>query len=221
MLKRLLDICISGLVLIILFPFFPPLALALKLTGEGEIFYIQPRVGKAGEHFGLVKFATMLKDSPNLPGGDITVSNDPRLLPLGSFLRKTKINELPQLWNVLKGDMSLVGPRPLTPRNFDMYPSEIRNEIRVMKPGVTGVGSIIFRDEESIIKNSEKPAHDCYREDIAPLKGELEIWYKNNQSLWLDIKLLFLTAWVVFFPSSRVYKNMLKGLPKKPKYFMN
>jgi lipopolysaccharide/colanic/teichoic acid biosynthesis glycosyltransferase len=92
-----------------------PLALLLKLTGEGEVFYIQPRTGKGGKPFGLIKLATMLKDSPNLPGGEVTLANDPRVLPLGRFLRKTKLNELPQLWNIFKGEMSFVGPRPLVP----------------------------------------------------------------------------------------------------------
>lgn len=216
MLKRMLDICLTGVALVILFLLLPPIALALRLTGEGEIFYIQPRVGKNGEHFGLVKFATMLKNSPNLPGGDITVSNDPRLLPQGKFFRKTKINELPQLWNVFKGDMSLVGPRPLTPKNFSMYPPQIQEEIKTMQPGITGVGSIIFRDEESIINRSEKSAHECYRDDIAPYKGKLELWYKKNRSFWLDIKLLFLTAWTIVFPQSRINESILKGLPERP-----
>lgn len=220
MLKRLFDICLSGLVLIILLPFFPPLALALKLTGEGEIFYSQPRMGYRGQTFGLHKFATMLKDSPNLPGGDITVANDPRLLPLGTFLRKTKINELPQLWNVFKGDMSLVGPRPLTPRNFNLYPFEVQDGIKELKPGITGVGSIVFRDEETIINCSKQPANDCYRDQIAPYKGALELWYRDNYSFSLDLKLLFLTAWVIIFPASKLHERALKGLPKKPDYLL-
>lgn len=220
MLKRLFDICLSGLVLIILLPFFPPLALALKLTGEGEIFYSQSRMGYRGQTFGLHKFATMLKDSPNLPGGDITVTNDPRLLPLGTFLRKTKINELPQLWNVFKGDMSLVGPRPLTPRNFNMYPLEVQEGIKELKPGITGTGSIVFRDEETIINRSKQPAHACYRDQIAPYKGALELWYRDNYSFCLDMKLLFLTAWVIIFPSSKLHESVLKGLPQKPDYFL-
>ena len=216
MVKRVLDMVLSGFALLILLPFFPLIALPLKLTGEGEIFYVQPRVGKKGRIFGLVKFATMLKDSPNLPGGDITLAGDPRVLPLGHFLRKTKINELPQIWNVLKGDISIVGPRPLTPGNFNAYPREIQREIEDVKPGLTGIGSIVFRDEQSIIARSHKPAKDCYREDIAPYKGELEVWYKENRSLGLDLLLIFLTAWVIFFPGSNLHESLLKGLPQRP-----
>jgi lipopolysaccharide/colanic/teichoic acid biosynthesis glycosyltransferase len=216
MAKRVFDITLSGLILVILCPIVPLLLFALKITGEGEIFFVQPRIGKKGVIFGLYKFATMLKDSPNLPGGDITVNNDPRLLPLGKILRKTKINELPQLWNVIKGDMSLVGPRPLTPRNFNMYPVKIREEIKAIQPGITGVGSIVFRDEESIIKRSEKSTSVCYLEDIAPYKGELELWYKKNLSFGLDLKLLFLTAWAILFPGSSIYEKLLPDLPDKP-----
>lgn len=216
MLKRLMDIIISGIALIALFLLFPPIALLLKLTGEGEVFYIQKRVGRQGNEFGLIKFATMLKDSPNLPGGDITVADDPRLLPMGRFLRKTKINELPQVWNVFVGDMSLVGPRPLTARNFELYPKSVQDELKEIKPGLTGVGSIFFRDEEKIICKSRKDTIDCYREDIAPYKGELELWYKENRSFMLDIKLMFLTAWVILFPGSNLYEKFLKGLPEPP-----
>jgi lipopolysaccharide/colanic/teichoic acid biosynthesis glycosyltransferase len=171
MIKRAMDLVLTSIALILLLPLFPPIMLFLKLTGEGEIFYIQPRVGKGGKTFGLIKFATMLKDSPNLPGGDVTTANDPRVLPLGHFLRKTKINELPQLFNILKGDMSIVGPRPLTVRNFNIYSEEVREAIKSLKPGLTGIGSIVFRDEECIISNSDKQAAECYCEDIAPTRG--------------------------------------------------
>jgi len=212
-----MDIILSGIALIILLPFLPPLMLLLRLSGEGEIFYIQHRVGKNGKIFGLIKFATMLKDSPKLPGGDLTTPDDPRILPLGKFLRKTKINELPQLWNVLKGDMSLVGPRPFTPSTFKLYPEEMQREILTLKPGLTGIGSLVFRDEEGIIAKSNKIDIVCYCDDILPFKGKLEKWYKLNQSLKIDIILIFLTAWVIIFPRSKYYEKILKGLPEKPK----
>jgi lipopolysaccharide/colanic/teichoic acid biosynthesis glycosyltransferase len=215
--KRVMDMILSGIALIILLPFIPPLMLLLRLSGEGEIFYIQPRVGKNGKIFGLIKFATMLKDSPKLHGGDLTSANDPRILPIGKFLRKTKINELPQLWNVLKGDMSLVGPRPFTPSTFKLYPEEMQREILTLKPGLTGIGSIVFRDEEGIIAKSNKPDLLYYCEDILPYKGKLETWYKLNQGLRLDVILIFLTAWVIIFPRSKYYEKLLKGLPEKPK----
>ncbi len=216
MIKRTMDIVLSGMALIVLMPLFPPIALILKLTGEGEIFYIQTRVGKGGKEFGLFKFATMFKDSPNMPGGGITLANDQRVLPFGRFLRKTKINELPQLWNILKGDMSIVGPRPLVPESYMEYPPEVKKEIYNLQPGLTGIGSIIFRDEEIIFKNSCKPSEQCYFDDILPYKGSLEIWYKNNQSIWLDLKLIFFTAWAILNPKSRICEKVFESIPERP-----
>ena len=107
--QRMLDIFFSGLAIFCLSPLLLPIACILRITGEGEVFFIQNRVGRKSDQFGLIKFATMLKDSPNIGTGEITINNDPRVLPLGKFLRKSKINELPQLWNILVGDMSVVG----------------------------------------------------------------------------------------------------------------
>ena len=220
--KRLLDLFFSWGFLIILTVPLLPIALLLRITGEGQIFYLQKRVGKHGQVFGLFKFATMLKDSPNLPGGDITMGNrDPRILPFGNILRTTKINEIPQLINILKGELSIVGPRPLTPRNFGYYTEETQNTIKKMTPGLTGIGSIVFRDEASIIDNSPKDAHMCYKEDIAPYKGELEVWYYKNCSMLIDLKLIFLTAWIIFFPKSRLYENVLCNLPTRPNFLEN
>jgi lipopolysaccharide/colanic/teichoic acid biosynthesis glycosyltransferase len=215
LIKRVVDILISSLFTVVLFLLFIPLIIVLRLTGEGKVFYKQSRVGFRGIFFGLIKFATMLENSPNIGTGDITVHKDPRVLPIGRFLRKTKINELPQLINILSGDMSLVGPRPLTPRNFDYYPDNVKEIITSMKPGLTGIGSIVFRDEESIYKRSKKSHEVCYKEDIIPYKGALEIWYKNNQSFMTDLKIIFLTAWVIFFPQSNLYLRIFKNLPEK------
>ena len=134
--QRLLDVLLSGLALLVLSPLLVPVAIALRLTGEGEVFFIQQRVGRGGRPFGLYKFATMLKDSPNIGTGTVTVKGDPRVLPLGRFLRKTKINELPQLLNIFKGDMSIIGPRPQTQRCFDAFPSTSQAEIVKVRPGV-------------------------------------------------------------------------------------
>lgn len=216
MIKRTMDLILSSLALVLVFPLFLAIALILKLTGEGEVFYVQPRVGKGGKIFKLIKFATMLKDSPNLPGGDVTLAGDPRVLPVGRFLRKAKLNELPQLINILKGDMSIVGPRPLTPRNFELYSEDVRKEINTLQPGLTGIGSIVFRDEESIIAASNKPAIDCYREDIAPYKGQLELWYKEHRSLWLDMALILFTAAAIILPNQKLYEKTFKSLPKRP-----
>ncbi len=212
MFKRAFDIIISGIALSVLLPFLPPIALILKLTGEGEIFYIQPRMGRNGSTFGLIKFATMLKDSPNLPGGDVTLSGDPRVLPLGRFLRNYKLNELPQLWNILKGDMSIVGPRPLIPASFACYPQDIQEELKTLKPGLTGLGSLYFRDEESLLTLSKKKDEDFYYEDILPYKCELEVWYKKNQNLWLDLKLIYFTALAVLFSKTKFQRKHFKGL---------
>jgi len=213
---RLFDLTVSFPTLVVLIPFVAPLVLLLSLTGEGKIFFRQERIGKGKKRFNLLKFATMLENSPNLPGGDITSGNDPRVLPVGKFLRKTKINELPQLLNIFLGDISIVGPRPLTPRNFDYYDSETQDAISKIKPGLTGVGSIVFRDEESIIRNSSKSPEACYKEDITPYKGELEKWFYKNQSLYLYFSLIFLTGWVVFFPKSRIVWNVFSSLPAPP-----
>jgi lipopolysaccharide/colanic/teichoic acid biosynthesis glycosyltransferase len=215
MTKRLFDIVFAFVCLMLFFPLGVMIALILKFTGEGEVFYIHERVGKDGKIFGLIKFATMLKNSPNLGTGDVTVANDSRVLSFGRFLRKTKLNEVPQLMNVLKGDISIVGPRPLAPKSFIFYPKEIQDEIIQMTPGLTGIGSIVFRNEEVMIGLSGKNHIDCYKEDIAPYKGRLEMWYRNSKSFWLDLKLIFLTGWVVFFPNSRIYSKILKGLPEK------
>ncbi|MCH6236630.1 sugar transferase [Cognataquiflexum rubidum] len=212
--KRIFDIVSSGIFIILISPLLIPLMILLNFTGEGKIFYIQQRIGKGGKSFGLLKFATMLENSQNLPGGDVTMGNDPRVLPVGKILRKTKINELPQLLNIFKGDISVVGPRPLTPKTFGYYPKAIQHEIRDLKPGLTGIGSIVFRDEERILANSPKPHLQCYEEDIAPYKGALEVWYKKHQSFFLDLQLIFLTIWVIISPNSKIYQSFYKDLPE-------
>lgn len=216
--KRLLDIVISGIVFICCLPLFIPIAIIQKLTAEGYIFYFQKRIGLHNKYFDLWKFATMLKDSPNMGTGSITLRNDPRVTPLGKYLRATKINELPQVINVLKGDMSVVGPRPLVDRTFSAYSLEVQEKVYNSKPGITGIGSIVFRDEERLISNSDIPPHEYYKLNIAPYKGALEMWYQDNKSIWLDIQLIFLTAWVIFFPESQLPFKLLKGLPKRPEF---
>lgn len=216
MVKRFFDIVLSLVVIMLFMPFALVITLVLRLTGEGEVFYMQERIGKGGGRFRLIKFATMLKNSPNLGSGDITVKNDPRVLPVGHFLRKTKLNEVPQLLNILTGSMSFVGPRPLTPKNFAYYTSEQQTIIGRMRPGLTGLGSIVFRDEESIIAASEKPFEQCYREDIAPYKAELERWYSNHRGLLTDTAIIAITAWVVVRPKSRVYRWLWRDLPTPP-----
>jgi len=215
MVQRFLDIVLAGLALLVLSPLLVPVAIALRLTGEGEVFFIQPRVGRGGRMFGLYKFATMLKDSPNIGTGTITIRNDPRILPFGRFLRKTKINELPQLLNILKGDMSVVGPRPQTQRCFDAFPPNAQGAIIQVRPGLSGIGSIIFRAEEELMHGHSDPDR-FYDEIIAPYKGELEEWYVANQGLRTYLLGIAVTVWVVLVPRSLITWSAFKTLPRPP-----
>ena len=214
--QRLFDILLSFVALVILSPLLIIISLILKLTGEHEMFYRQARIGKNGKLFYVLKFATMLKDSPNLASGSITLAGDWRVTKPGKFLRKTKINELPQIINILKGDISLVGPRPLVTKTFSAYNEDVQSKIYNVKPGLTGIGSIIFRDEESIISAvKDEDPHEFYKRIIAPYKGELEMWYQSNCSFLLDLQLIFMTAWVILVPTSKLYEKWFKDLPKR------
>jgi len=209
---------LSGFAILVLSPLLIPVIIILKLTGEHYIFYKQKRIGKNAKPFDLLKFATMLKDSPNMGTGDITMKNDPRVLPFGAFLRKTKINELPQLFNILLGDMSIIGPRPVTAKHFSYYSPDVQEGIGKMLPGLSGIGSTIFRDEEAILAKTGMDYTECYKTMIAPYKGELELWYLNHKNLWVDFQIIFLTAWVVVFPSSQLPYKTFKDLPAKPSW---
>ena len=214
--KRLLDIVVSFAALIILSPIFIVIIIILRFSAEGEVFYFQERIGINNSRFQICKFATMLKNSLNIGTGSITLQNDPRVTKIGSFLRKTKINELPQIINILKGDLSLVGPRPLVTKTFAAYSDEVQSKIYNVKPGLTGIGSIIFRDEESIISSvTNEGPHKFYKRVIAPYKGELEMWYQSNRSFLLDLQLIFMTAWVILIPNSKLYEKWFKDLPKR------
>lgn len=192
-------------------------SIILKFTGEGEIFYFQNRIGKFGKKFKLYKFATMLKDSESIGTGTITIKNDPRVLPFGKFLRKTKINELPQLLNVLFGDMSVIGPRPQAGRCFDAFEDKAKKEIIKVRPGLSGIGSIIFRSEDEIM-NAQENSIEFYDNHIAPYKGELEIWYVKNRNIFNYFKLIFLTIWIIISPNSKLTWKAFSNLPKSPDY---
>jgi len=215
--KRFLDISLSLIAIIILSPLLLPIMTILKLTGEGFVFYKQERVGIDGKMFHMLKFATMFKNSPNMKGGNITAKSDPRILPVGRFLRKYKLNELPQIINVLIGDMSIIGRRPTVKEHFDFYDSEVKNIISKLKPGLSGVSSIVFRDEENyFIENSPKNNELIYQNKIAPFKGELEMWYYRNQSFIVDVLLIFITIFSIVKPSSNLHNIIFKDLPKHP-----
>ena len=205
---RLIDIFFSLFLILILSPIFFLISLFLKITGEGEVFFLQERIGKNHKKFNVIKFVTMKKDSPNIGTGTITLKDDPRILPFGNFLRKFKINELPQLFNVIKGDMSFIGPRPLTKETFSFYSEEGKKKIIQIKPGLSGIGSIFFRNEEDFIGNDKKSV-EKYQIKIAPFKEKLEVWYIENESLFLYVKLFFLTIWIIFFKNSQIYKKVL------------
>ena len=217
-LKRLLDIVLSAVGIVVLSPLLVPVMIVLLLTGEHYIFYGQKRVGYKNRLFQIWKFATMLKASPSLGTGSLTVKNDPRVFPFGRFLRKTKLNELPQIFNILLGDMSVVGPRPQMEVDFLKYPEHVQRIIYDVHPGMTGIGSIIFRDEEKWISAHTGDKHKFYRDYIAPYKGELEIWYQQHLTFRTDFMLVFLTAWVILFPGSEIVHKIFRNLPVRPEY---
>ena len=206
----------SILAIILLLPLFIPITLLLLLTAEGQVLYFQERLGYKNKPFQIWKFATMLKNSLQIGSGSITLKNDFRVTRVGKFLRKTKINELPQIVNILKGDISFVGPRPLILSSFEVYPESIQSKIYNVKPGLTGIGSIIFRDEESLLSAiKDEDPHVYYKRVIAPYKGDLELWYQKNRSLLTDFKILFITAWVVLFPSNLLVYKVFKDIPPR------
>jgi lipopolysaccharide/colanic/teichoic acid biosynthesis glycosyltransferase len=213
--QRFFDIVFSGIALVLLSPFLLPLMFILRVTGEGEIFFPQSRVGLGGKHFKLYKFATMLKDSPNIGTGTVTIKNDPRVLPIGGFLRKTKINELPQLINIFNGDMSVIGPRPQTKRCFDAFPLSSQSEIIKVRPGLSGVGSIVFRNEEEMMYANNDP-DKFYDEIVMPYKGKLEEWYISHQNIASYFSLIGLTILVVLGFSSGLVWKLFKDLPPPP-----
>lgn len=220
---RFCDLILSLLAAIIFLPIFIVVIPILRFTGEGEVFFAQERVGQNGELIKVLKFATMLKRSPEMGAGTITQKNDPRVLPVGKFLRKSKINELPQLINVLIGEMSLVGPRPHAARDLQGIEPEILEEVVRSKPGITGIASIIFRDEEKIL-HSRTDGRLFYDQVIAPYKAELELWYSRNKSLKNYFIIIFLTLFVICSNNSGIIFRVFISLPSTPerlaKYFL-
>ena len=216
--KRSLDVMLSGFAILVLSPLLVPVMIVLKCTGEHYIFYGQERIGYNRTKFKMLKFATMLLNSPNMTGGLHTTHGDPRVLPFGRFLRKTKINEIPQIFNIFLGDMSIVGPRPLVDKTFAPYSDEIKARIYSVRPGLTGIGSIVFRDEETLLSECMKKGMDIdevYAKVISPYKGALEMWYLDHIGFWVDFMLIFLTAWVVLFPESQLVYKVFRDLPKR------
>jgi lipopolysaccharide/colanic/teichoic acid biosynthesis glycosyltransferase len=189
--KRLIDLLVAAIGLLC---FGPVLLLTMFLVWRQDHhspFYIAPRVGKNGEIFDMVKLRSMVINADK-SGVDSTSSTDKRITPIGHFIRKYKLDEVTQLWNVFKGDMSLVGPRPNVKRETDLYTS-VERELLSVKPGITDIASIVFSDENEILKDSNKPDID-YNQLIRPWKSRLGLIYIEHKSNFLDIFLIFLTT---------------------------
>lgn len=218
-LKRFIDSIAALVGLLLLSPVLIVTAIVLKCTGEGKIFFTQQRVGYKNREFKIWKFITMVSNARFAPDGTVTGKNDMRITPVGRFLRNSKIDELPQLFNILKGDMSFVGPRPLMKEpDFNSYSTEVQRGIYNVRPGVTAIGSVVFRDEAALISQVRAEGEDPVkfkREVIFPYKGKVEMWYNKNQSFWVDLKILFLTAWTLFFSTSQLAFKSFDGLPQR------
>jgi lipopolysaccharide/colanic/teichoic acid biosynthesis glycosyltransferase len=212
--KRVFDIIASLVALVMLLPLLLLICIILVSTGEHEVFYLQERIGYKCRKFYIWKFATMVKNSPNIGTGVLTMRKDPRVLPFGRFLRRSKLNELPQLVNVLKGDMSVVGPRPMVETTFEAFPEAIRYKIYDSYPGLSGVGSIIFRDEEDYISRARDPRL-FYNKYIQSYKAELEAWYGENQSFKTDLRIILLTLWGGFSKKNHLIYRVFKTLPRR------
>lgn len=188
--KRIFDITASGLGIIVLSPILIVIALIIKKESDGPVFFKQIRVGEKGRNFEILKYRTMVVDAEKM-GRQITVGNDNRITKIGGFLRKYKLDELPQLINVFKGDMSLVGPRPEVPRYVEMYNEEQRKVLDV-KPGITDLASIRYRDENELLGTAEDP-DDMYINTIMPDKLALNLEYINKSNVFFDVYIILKT----------------------------
>mgnify|MGYP000969588695 CR=1 FL=1 len=192
--KRLFDLTVSSVAIVLLSPVFLLIAILIKLDSKGPVFFLQSRVGKDEKVFQIYKFRTMVVDAEKL-GKQITVGRDPRITRVGHYLRKYKIDELPQLFNVFNGSMSFVGPRPEVPRYTALYNSEQREVLRV-RPGITDLASIKYRDENEVLAQSENP-EKTYIEEVMVDKLQLNLDYIQNRSFWVDIKIIFQTIYKI------------------------
>ena len=212
---RIFDLLFSFTGLLFLSPFLLLIAIILLCNYENKIFYLQARIGRNKKKIKVIKFATMLEDSPNIGSGTITLKDDPRIFPIGKILRKYKINELPQLFNVVKGDMSLVGPRPLTKDGFNMYSIGSQNKISKVRPGLSGIGSLYFRNEEILLQDKSN-INFIYKELIMPYKENLEVWFYNNKSMNNYFKIIFFTVFEVIKPGTLDLFKIFPNLPSPP-----
>lgn len=196
MVKRLFDIAISGLGLLLLFPILCIVALGVKLDSRGPVLFRQERVGRNGRVFHICKFRTMRSETSDR-GSELTVRDDPRITSIGKILRHYKLDELPQLINVLIGEMSLVGPRPEVPRYVETWEDNVKSILLSVRPGLTDLASIEFRNESALLEASENPERK-YLDEIAPTKNRLAVCYVENRSFWLDVKIICRTVVAIF-----------------------
>ncbi len=196
MLKRVFDVCLGLFGLILLMPLLILIALVVKLDSPGPVFFRGIRIGKDGKHFRIYKFRTMIVNAEEL-GGSSTPADDPRLTRIGNFLKKYQIDELPQLTNVVKGDMSLVGPRPEVPVYVNLMTEEEKKTILSVTPGMTDLASLWNFHEGELLKGSSDP-EKTYLEKIRPEKIRLQLEYVKNHSFWLDLKIILKTILKLF-----------------------
>ena len=199
--KRFFDILFSLLGLILLSPVFLVCAVLTKCQSPGPVFYRSQRVGQYGELFAMYKFRTMIVNAATF-GGSLTTYRDPRITPIGNFLRRTKLDELPQLINVLKGEMSLIGPRPETPNYVEYYTEEQRKVLSV-RPGITGPAQLENRNEELKLKGQADP-EAYYINHLLPEKLNIDLHYVANRSLAFDMKIILQTVWAVVCRKGKV-----------------
>lgn len=195
MLKRLFDVTASACGLVVASPVLLPVMFLVWLQDKHSPFYVAPRVGRNDRSFKMIKLRSMVINADK-SGVDSTAANDNRITAVGQFIRRYKLDELTQLWNVLKGDMSLVGPRPNVKRETDLY-TPVERKLLSVKPGITDISSIVFSDEGDILKDQVDP-DIAYNQLIRPGKSLLGLIYIENQSFWLDVKLCFLTVIAIF-----------------------
>jgi lipopolysaccharide/colanic/teichoic acid biosynthesis glycosyltransferase len=208
--KRIFDFILALIGLIIISPAFLVIAIVNKISAK-EVFFIQDRIGAGFKPFRMYKFATMVKNA-HIVGGTVTYNGDPRVTRLGAILRNTKLNELPQLINVLKGDMSFVGPRPLPLKEIAIYDDSIARRIYSIRPGVTGLGSLYFFNEEKLLSNDKHTAENFFKNTIVPQKADLELWYVDNRTFLFDLKVIIATLSLVFIPGHFVLSYISKKL---------
>lgn len=193
--KRLFDIACAATALLLLSPALLAVALWVRLDSPGPVIFLQQRVGRGGRLFSIFKFRTM-RAGAEAAGLPLTVGADPRITRAGAWLRRSKVDELPQLINVLWGDMSLVGPRPEVPRYVALYPADLRETVLSVRPGITDLASLAYRNESALLARSADPER-TYAEEILPAKLRYASQYVHTHTLWLDLKILLQTAWTL------------------------